>query len=139
MHHPTPTDRITHTTAFVTPVVEHWLERETAQWVQPMKDRPDYPSHYERTLAPVMIGVKLELGLLRLVKERYRSNSFKIDPLMGSTRRNIYTLATVPFTYSYFSFQPVLHDWCNKGCGMCYPVCGMVHIKEPSEKSERVA
>ena len=29
------------------------------------------------------------------------------------------------------SFQPVLHDWCNKGHGMCYPVCGMVHIKEP--------
>ena len=22
------------------------------------------------------------------------------------------------------------HDWCNKGRGMCYPVCGMVHIKE---------
>ena len=32
---------------------------------------------------------------------------------------------------SYFSFQPVFHDWCNKGCRMCYPVCGMVHIKEP--------
>ena len=32
---------------------------------------------------------------------------------------------------SYFSFQPVLHDWCNKGRAMCYPVCGMVHIKEP--------
>ena len=32
---------------------------------------------------------------------------------------------------SYFSFQPVLHDWCNKGRGMCYPVCGMMHIKEP--------
>ena len=31
MHH--PTDRITHTTAFVTPVMEHWLEREIAQWV----------------------------------------------------------------------------------------------------------
>ena len=28
---------------------------------------------------------------------------------------------------SYFSFQPVLHNWCNKGCGMCYPVCGMMH------------
>ena len=26
MHH--PTDRITHTTAFVTPVVEHWLGDE---------------------------------------------------------------------------------------------------------------
>ena len=32
---------------------------------------------------------------------------------------------------SYFSFQPVLHNWWYKGCGMCYPVCGMVHIKEP--------
>ena len=27
----------------------------------------------------------------------------------------------------YFSFQPVLHDWCNKGC---YPLCGMMQIKE---------
>ena len=43
--------------------------------------------------------------------------SFMVDPL------------------SYFSFQPVPHDCCNKGCGMCYPVCGMMHIKE----SERVA
>ena len=32
---------------------------------------------------------------------------------------------------SYFSFQPVLHDWCNKGHGMCYHVCGVVHIKDP--------
>ena len=32
---------------------------------------------------------------------------------------------------SHFSFQPVLHDWCNKDRGMCHPVCGMVHIKEP--------
>ena len=31
----------------------------------------------------------------------------------------------------YFLFQPLLHDWCNKGLFMCYPVCGMVHIKEP--------
>ena len=31
---------------------------------------------------------------------------------------------------SYVSFQPVIHDWRNKGCGMCYPVCGMLHIKE---------
>ena len=28
-----PTDTIAHTMAFVTPVVEHWLEREIAQWV----------------------------------------------------------------------------------------------------------
>ena len=31
--------------------------------------------------------------------------------------------------FSIFSLQPVLHDWCNKGRGMCYHVCGMVHIK----------
>ena len=37
-------------TTFVTPVVEHWLEREIAQWVHPMKDRSDDPSHHERTL-----------------------------------------------------------------------------------------
>ena len=39
--------------------------------------------------------------------------SFMVDPL------------------SYFSFQPVFHDWCNKARGMCYPVCGVVYIKEP--------
>ena len=32
---------------------------------------------------------------------------------------------------SYLSSQPVLHNWFNKGRGMCYPVCGIVHIKEP--------
>ena len=32
---------------------------------------------------------------------------------------------------SYFSFQPVLNDWCNKGRAMCHPVCAMVQIKEP--------
>ena len=44
--------QITHTTAFVTPVMEHWLEREIAQLVHPMKDRSDNPSHHERTLLP---------------------------------------------------------------------------------------
>ena len=47
-------DRIAHTTAFVTPVVKHWLEREIAQWLHPMKDRSDDPSHHERTLLPRM-------------------------------------------------------------------------------------
>ena len=50
MHH--PTDRIAHTTAFVTPVVEHWLEREIDQWVHRMKDWSDDPLHHERTLLP---------------------------------------------------------------------------------------
>ena len=50
MHH--PTDTITHSTAFVTPVVEHWLEREIAKWVHSMKYRSDDPSHHEQTLLP---------------------------------------------------------------------------------------
>ena len=28
-----------------------------------------------------------------------------------------------------FLFMPVLHNWCNKACGLYCPVCGMVHIK----------
>ena len=50
MHH--ATDRIAHATAFVTPVMEHWLKREIAQCVHPMKDRSDDPSHHKRTLLP---------------------------------------------------------------------------------------
>ena len=37
MHHPTV--RIAYTTAFVTPVVEHWLERETATSRSPHRGR----------------------------------------------------------------------------------------------------
>ena len=29
-----------------------WLEREIAQWIHPMKDRSDNPSHLERTPLP---------------------------------------------------------------------------------------
>ena len=34
------------------PVMEYWLEREIAQWVHPVKDRSDDPSHHEQTLLP---------------------------------------------------------------------------------------
>ena len=30
-----------------------------------------------------------------------------------------------------FSFYPVLHEWLNKNHGMYFPVCEMVHIKDP--------
>ena len=83
MHH--LINRITHNKAFVTPVVEQWLEQER---LFPSKPR----------FAHGAMGLQIDPS---------------VDPL------------------SYFSFQPVLHDWCNKGCGMCYPVCGMMHIKEP--------
>ena len=60
MHH--PTDRKTHTTAFVTPVVEHWLEREmqllevennikrlTATWITTVVHWVDHGSPVLRT------------------------------------------------------------------------------------------
>ena len=50
LYAPSHRERIIHTTAFVTPVVEHWLEREIAQWVHPMKDRSDDPPYHERML-----------------------------------------------------------------------------------------
>ena len=50
MHH--PTDRITHTTAFAKPVVEHWLDREIAQWVHHEGAiRRLWDGAYKRTLA----------------------------------------------------------------------------------------
>ena len=52
LYAPSHRDRIAHTTAIVTQVVVHWLEREIAQWVHPMKDRSDDSSHHERTLLP---------------------------------------------------------------------------------------
>ena len=53
------------TTAFVTPVVEYWLEREIAQWVHPMKHRSDDPSLHERTLLP-----RSDIPLLNRTKTR---------------------------------------------------------------------
>ena len=44
MHH--PTDRIAHTTAFVTPVVEHWLERDYSSM------GPPHEGSIRRPIAP---------------------------------------------------------------------------------------
>ena len=51
--------------------------------------------------------------MVRELADGAMDRSFVVDPL------------------SYFSFQPMIHDWFNKGRGMCYPVSGMVHIREP--------
>ena len=65
-------------------------------------------------------------------KERKREESRRNE--RKCERKNVTSFDFSTFFFlqlPYFSFQPVLHDWCNKGSGMCYPVCGMVHIKEP--------
>ena len=31
----------------------------------------------------------------------------------------------------YFPFEPVVHNWSTKGCGVYCSICGKVHIKDP--------
>ena len=58
-----------------------------------------------------------------------------LNTVLNSFNKNVHSVMFCIFDsldhFSYFSFQPMLHNWCNKGRGMCYPVCGMVHIKAP--------
>ena len=104
MHH--PTDRKAHTTAFVTPVMEHWLEREIVQWVHPRKELMRHRSRMSPRKHACIIRSEMELH------DRAFAQDEIVNPL------------------SYFSFQPVLHDWYNKGHGMCHYVYRMVHIKD---------
>ena len=68
---------------------------------------------FEDALVSLRSGMQLRGKSFRSWRDGSSDRSFMVDPL------------------SYFSFQPVLHDWCNKGRGMYYPVCGMMYIKEP--------
>ena len=68
-------------------------------------------------------SISVEIFVLKLGSSEVE-HSLMVRWVVGSILHGVDPL-------SYFSFQPVLHDWCNKGRGMCYPVCGMVHIKEP--------
>ena len=68
-------------------------------------------------------------GVRHMVKDH--SDSEKGNPLIPYNRKIKCVSLNKTFPSFHGGFQPVLHNWCNKGCGMCYPVCGMVHIKEP--------
>ena len=108
MHH--PTERITHTTAYVTPVVEHWLEREIAQWVHPMKDRSDDQSNHERTLLP-----RSDISLPRFSRTRVlafntRCNFLKDTDMIHHFSRFRMLHETECFIY----MSPWLHN--KQGC-----------------------
>ena len=65
MHY--PRDRITHTMAFITPVVEHWLEWEIAQWV-------NHEGSIRWPIAPWANTVTMELHLAPCTKINHRQN-----------------------------------------------------------------
>ena len=64
----------------------------------------------------LLLLLLLFLLLLLLSKEAGRSSeverSLMVRWVVGSILHGVDPLR-------YFSFQPVLHDWCNKGRGMC--------------------
>ena len=149
MHH--PLDRIAHTTSLVTSVVEDWLEQEMAQSVH-------HEGSIQWLIAPWVDAVPQSYISLpyfslkvykchQLIWCQTMQGSHCDSPKSPKTKRGA-TCSSVVRTFvmvrwvvglilhgveplCYFSFQPVLHDWCNKGCGMCYLLSGMVHIKEP--------
>ena len=75
---------IPQTGSFVTPVVEHWLEREIAQWVHPMKDRSDDPSHHERTALPLSYVPLLPIKMQPKSKTGPSRDSNKKQPRVTS-------------------------------------------------------
>ena len=77
--------------------MEHCLQRAIAQWVHPMKDRSDYPSHHERTLLP-----RSYISLTPLIKPVIWRQTYGKGP-----HRN--PLPT----------QHRLLNWCNKGGRKC--------------------
>ena len=72
--------------------------------------------------APVYIWPRGQYPLLRHCIPAYLLIP---PPILTVYHKNVTKQRLVLFLHR------VLHDWCNKGRGMCYPVCGMVHIKEP--------
>ena len=72
-----------------------------------MRDQSDDPSHHEQGVRCSSVVRAFAHGAMRR----------RIDPSWGGPIK--------------LFLVPASGDWCNKGCGMCYPVSGMVHIKEP--------
>ena len=57
----------------------------------------------------------------------YNSSTLKFISQVRCSQVVVHSLNgnTVNKTMQYFLFQPVLHNWGNKGHGMYYPVCEM--------------
>ena len=60
-------NRITHTTAFVTPVVEYWLDREIAHWVH-------HEESIRRPIAPRANALTTDLYLAHIRIDQIKEN-----------------------------------------------------------------
>ena len=69
------------------------------------------------------LNISTTTGIINSVD---KNGHFKRDyQLLYKKRRGLYTSEKTDNSAQ----QCLLHDWCNKGRGMYYPVCGMMHIK----------
>ena len=111
MHH--PINRITHTTAFVTPVVENWLERATVH-----KDTYTSQSkcYYENKEENVLFNDALNTFYLRLYGVRHmvkdHSNSERGNPL--PPHGLLFSINSMVFLYAS------CHRQDNTYHGLCY-------------------
>ena len=123
MHH--TTYRIAHTTAIVTPVVEHWLEREIAQCVHPMKDRSDDPSHHERTVLPrSYISLLLFSRLHHYVFRNLKPMNYKTKNMENSTFR-----ISSGYSQQHLSCNNLSVDFSHFSCFCClFFVCVLFYF-----------
>ena len=87
------------------------------------------PELSQHTLLVTLTGLRMlnNMAMLDLGMLQVNHWAISCSRCNGSSDRSI--MGWTHWAISHSSL--VLHDWCNKGSGMCYPVCGMVHIKEP--------
>ena len=127
MHH--PTDRIIHTTAFVKPVVEHWLEREIAQWVHQMKDRSDDPSHHELHGATSRSPSRGTLARTSII----RINMFPRDEHVPGRSHGAMGRRIDPSWWTHWAISRSSQCPATRvtKAVVCVIVCGVMHIKAP--------
>ena len=92
MHH--PTERIIHTMAFVTPVVELWMEYKIAQWV-----------HHEGWANALTIKLYLAPTLIRVVKREVEKRCLE-GKYEQEERKDIFfyfTTHSAHFIYGYMA------------------------------------
>ena len=106
MHH--PTDKIVHTMAFVTPVVEYWLEWEIAQWVWNRKPQSTVKQYINCKPFPSLLDKHdKQFKIVPLLDKQFKivpllDKQFKIVPLLDKQFK------IVPLLDKQFKIVPLL-------------------------------
>ena len=103
-----------------------------------MKDWSDDPSHQDQTLLPRSY-ISLQDGQ-RQLERKSKSVFLFLCTQWYSMKLRCHRLSDqshVENLLRYIWFQPLVHNWCNKGYHKCYPVCWMVLRDDPMLLIER--